>query len=365
MIAVIADDLTGAAEMAGISLRYGLRVELCLGDLQYQDADVLVISTDSRSLPLPDALEVTKEALRQLKRFPVAWLYKKTDSVLRGYIVEELKIQQRLMRKEKVLLMPANPSLGRIIRNGEYFINGTRINETSFEHDPEFPVKSSFVKEVLGGGVEVLSPKASLPASGIVAGEATASEDYQRWAAIASEDWLLAGAGDFFTALLERDHLRKLQAPVEMRSPHLYVSGTAFDERREFIRELDQEQGLVAFLPKRLDEDWLNKADEIVKAKQRLLIAIDHSDESAADLRSRMAIAASAVIEKSGVKELFIEGGSTATAVLQELGISKLQPVNELSRGVVRMKTGELFITLKPGSYPLPQQIIRLYNPGQ
>lgn len=365
MIAVIADDFTGAAELAGISLRYGLRVELCLEKLQYEDADVLVICTDSRSLPLPDALEVTKEAVRQLKRFPVAWVYKKTDSVLRGYIVEELKLQQRLMRKEKVLLMPANPSLGRTIRNGEYFINGTRINETSFGHDPEFPVKSSFVKEVLQGGVEVLSPDASLPSSGIVAGEATTPGDYDRWAAIADNDWLLAGAGDFFTALLEKDHLRILQAPVEMSSPHLYVSGTAFDERREFIREMGHEKGLVAYLPKRLDEDWLEKADKIVKSKQRLIIAIDSSDESAADLRSRMAMAASAVIEKSRIKELFIEGGSTAAAVLQELGISKLQPVNELSRGVVRMRTGELFITVKPGSYQLPEQIKRLYKPEQ
>jgi uncharacterized protein YgbK (DUF1537 family) len=50
MIAVIADDFTGAAELAGISLRYGLKVELCVGKVEYKNADVLVVSTDSRSL---------------------------------------------------------------------------------------------------------------------------------------------------------------------------------------------------------------------------------------------------------------------------------------------------------------------------
>jgi uncharacterized protein YgbK (DUF1537 family) len=50
MIAVIADDFTGAAELAGISLRYGLTVSVCLHDEISTDADVLIISTDSRSL---------------------------------------------------------------------------------------------------------------------------------------------------------------------------------------------------------------------------------------------------------------------------------------------------------------------------
>ena len=67
------------------------------------------------------------------------------------------------------------------------------------------------------------------------------------------------------------------------------------------------------------------------------------------------------IIEKGAVKELFIEGGSTATAILEELNSKMLEPVNELSRGVVRMKTGNLFITVKPGSYKLPDEITNIY----
>ena len=49
-------------------------------------------------------------------------------------------------------------------------------------------------------------------------------------------------------------------------------------------------------------------------------------------------------------------------AIRSKNGITKLIPVNELSRGVVRMKAGDLFITVKPGSYRLPEEILKLYS---
>ncbi|MEI9955948.1 MAG: nucleotide-binding domain containing protein [Ferruginibacter sp.] len=79
-------------------------------------------------------------------------------------------------------------------------------------------------------------------------------------------------------------------------------------------------------------------------------------------LRTTMAKAAKEIIERESVKEIFIEGGSTAAAVLQELSIKELLPVNELQRGVVRMKANDLFITVKPGSYQLPEEIKNLYS---
>jgi uncharacterized protein YgbK (DUF1537 family) len=96
-------------------------------------------------------------------------------------------------------------------------------------------------------------------------------------------------------------------------------------------------------------------------------------NSSALDLRATMAKAVKQVIEQTGVKEIFIEGGSTAAAILNELNIHDFVPVNQISRGVIRMKAikslsfgegwGEVFITVKPGSYQLPSEIIRLYKP--
>jgi D-threonate/D-erythronate kinase len=120
---------------------------------------------------------------------------------------------------------------------------------------------------------------------------------------------------------------------------------------------LHQQQQCVMYLNDETDDEWLQQAATIINAKQKLVIAINNTDATAAELRIRMATLSKAVIKKGGIKEIFIEGGSTAAAVLEELGIKKLIPVNELSRGVVRMKAGDLFITVKPGSYQLPEEI--------
>ena len=99
-----------------------------------------------------------------------------------------------------------------------------------------------------------------------------------------------------------------------------------------------------------------------MQSSKRILLAIDESAEEAAMIRERMAVTARELIAATGVKEIFIEGGATAAATLHEMKISRLQPVEEWQRGVVRMSSDEYFITVKPGSYPLPDDLVRLYN---
>ena len=357
-IVVIADDFTGAAEIAGISLRYGLKIELCVDKVEYKDGDVLVVSTDSRSLKKEEAVAVTEKIVSQVLQLEPAWIYKKIDSVLRGYVLDELKVQMRLVNKTKAFIMPANPSLGRTIKNGEYFINGIKINETDFVDDPEFPIRTAFVKEILNNEVEVLKPGDKIPGKGIVIVEVSRFEDYNYWVDKISEETVIVGAGDFYTALLNKYYQSKTQKQYQMQSPHLYICGTAFKERKELIKKLD----CVSYLPAVINEDWLKKITDIIRKQQKAVIAIDESAEPASVLRNKMANAVKQTIERGSVKEIFIEGGSTAAAVLTELNITSLEPVNELARGVVRMKAGYLFITVKPGSYELPEEIKRLYK---
>lgn len=115
-------------------------------------------------------------------------------------------------------------------------------------------------------------------------------------------------------------------------------------------------------MPEVVNENWLKETEDLIKKKQKAVIAINESTRSALGLRTRMAKAVKEIIKRVAVKEIFIEGGSTAAAIVQELKITILEPTDELSRGVVRMKAGDLFITVKPGSYELPDQIKRLYN---
>ena len=359
MIAVIADDFTGAAELAGISLRYGLSVSVHLDNTIDANADVVIVSTDSRSMQKAAAVYCTADAVEAVLKFEPSLIYKKIDSVLRGYVIDEVKVQMELSEKNKAFICPANPSLQRTISNGEYFINGKKITETGFVNDPEFPISSAKVTAMVNDEtLHVLKHNDWLPVEGIVIGEAESSEDIKAWAEAIDETWMLVGAGDFYTALLGKKYTVKPQQKFQLQLPHLYVCGTAFEERKAFIKKLD----CTAYLPETIDEEWLQQTGSIIKEKGKAVIAIGGSKQTALTLRTIMAKAVAAIVAKENIKEIFIEGGSTAAAVLEELNIKKLIPVNELSRGVVRMKAGDLFITVKPGSYQLPEEILKLYS---
>ena len=362
MIVVIADDFTGAAELAGISLRYGLTVSICQHDEISTEADVLIISTDSRSLKKKEALKVTADAVRKVVQLKPDLIYKKIDSVLRGYVLDELKVQMELCDVNKAFIMPANPSLGRTIIAGKYFIDGKQINETGFVADPEFPVISSSVHKILDDdSIKVLKLTKELPANGIVVGEAKNENDINEWADKLDNGWVLAGAGDFYTALLNKRYQEKRLHKFHLLQPHLYVCGTSFKERKEFINEISEELNCVAYMGGKVDKLWINKTADIIKKNGKAVIAIKETTASALTLRTVMSKAVREILKRKTVKEIFIEGGSTAAAILQELNIKKLLPVNELQRGVVRMKVNDLFITVKPGSYKIPEQIKQLY----
>lgn len=362
MIAVIADDLTGAAEMAGIAWRFGLSAELFLQDISDTNADVLIVSTDSRSLPKEKALEQTRKITQQVQALHPEWVYKKTDSVLRGYVVEELQEQMEILEKPRAFILSANPSMGRTICGGEYYVQGQKIHTTGFANDPEFPVRNSSVSDMLQRKAVVLFSDAILPVRGMVAGEAADSEAVTHWAKRLDHSWLLAGAGDFFEALLSRNAGQQKNRSISIQLPHLYISGTAFDQRKKFIQNLKANGGPVIWLPESITKEWLHTAVELMQSSKRILLAIDESAEEAAMIRERMAVTARELIAATGVKEIFIEGGATAAATLHEMKISRLQPVEEWQRGVVRMSSDEYFITVKPGSYPLPDDLVRLYN---
>jgi uncharacterized protein YgbK (DUF1537 family) len=264
-----------------------------------------------------------------------------------------------LSKKNKVLILPANPSLQRTISNGGYFIEGKKITETAFINDPEFPISSARVAAMVNDEtVQVLKHNDWLPVEGIVIGETESSEDIKAWIEAIDESWLLAGGGDFYKALLEEKYKTQPQQKFKLGSPHLYVCGTAFKDRKQFIKKSD----CCTYLTEDIDEEWLQQTCDIIREKNKAIIAIDESNQSAVSLRASMAKAVAAIVVRENIKEIFIEGGSTAAAVLEALNIKKLIPVNELSRGVVRMKAGDLFITVKPGSYQLPEEILKLYS---
>lgn len=61
MIAVIADDVTGAAELAGVASRNGMDVQFITEvNSSLPDTDVLVIATDTRSSDRQEAVDTVR-----------------------------------------------------------------------------------------------------------------------------------------------------------------------------------------------------------------------------------------------------------------------------------------------------------------
>lgn len=374
MIVVIADDITGAAEMGGIALRYGLKSVVANNIITNANADVLIIYTNTRSLKKEEAAEIMANLTKKASDLNPSLFYKKTDSVLRGHILAEMKAQMDAMNFSKGLLVPVNPSLDRIISDGKYFVNGEPIHQTSFSNDPEFPIKSSGVLEMLGDegvSAKVVTQNESLPGNGVSVGEAKTNEDVLAWANKVDGKSLAAGGASFFNALLSMKHPLKKEKKkaVELSSPLLLISGTTFQKNVQRIKEYSH---LVSYMPDNIFdnqdvqdsefEKWENDILEKLSKHSKAIIAVDNSTNKKTDpnsLREKKAKVTERILKKIKLKEILIEGGSTAYSFIQKTGWQSFIPTEELQQGIVRMQVegvNDLHLTIKPGSYDWPAE---------
>ncbi len=380
MIAVIADDFTGAAEMAGIGLRYHLNVELGTEVNKNTKADLFIIATDTRSLTEAEAVLDMQKHTRDLLALQPTLIFKKTDSVLRGHILAEMRAQLSLTGFEKAVLVAANPALGRTIQNGRYYLQGKPVHESSFSHDPDFAITSSAVKDMLrcnGYPLHIKRSDEVLPATGIIVGEATQTADLQSWAAKMDNKTLVAGASGFFSAMLDKLLAGKQRGDINTKKPDrlpfsLFVCGTTFANSRNAIQQIKAAGGPVCYMPDDIIKSvhsgtysyvkWANEVVALVKKHGKAIVAI-HEDSTkdisirGGQLKEKMAGLVKEVLQRSMVQELIVEGGATAWALIRQSGLSQFFPVEEMAPGVVRMQTNDpgLFITVKPGSYQWPE----------
>ena len=378
MIRVFADDLTGAAELAGMCKQHGLNTILTLVPEASDHAEAIVYCTDSRSMDLASALTVTQQFLEPIASAKNGMVYKKTDSVLRGHVVEELLLQMQHLGYQRVLFIPENPSMGRIIRNGQYFVNGQLLSDTSFANDPEFPRKTADVVEILScqdAEVHVMHYDDQLPATGIIVGEASCREDLEQWVSRIDQGMMLAGGGDFFQAILEQRYGTVLPAVLSSpEQPFLYISGTSFQSSVDYIQTLAIHSDLVHYIDAPIlegigIEKWLSHCAKAINENKRAVIAFDPSLQhqhsySALFLRQKMAAIIHALLLLIPVGEILIEGGSTAKAILDEMNLPCWIPDAVIGRGVVRLQDSHqnYTITVKPGSYPLPDYIAHIFS---
>lgn len=379
MIVVLADDLAGAAEVGGAALRYGLSAEIQT-DLDLRaGVDLIVVNTDTRSSPPEEASRRAADVAGKCS----GRVFKKVDSVLRGQVVAELAALLGERGESRALLVPANPSLGRTIRGGQYYVGGTPLHETSFAHDPEHPAATSDVLQLLGGAdpwpVRVLPPGTPMPERGIAVGETTRGEDVTAWADSLDEHTLPAGASEFFAAFLETlghaPAMESVPKPGPVRVPgDLFVCGSTSSYSRSFCGECVERGVPILRIPlglfgvgptgPGLIGSWAEETAAALANHAQVAVAIDRplSRESGLPqiLSQRLGEVVARVLEEQRVGRLLITGGATATALVQQLGWPRLRVRSELATGVVCVQ-GEgresPLLVMKPGSYAWPEQV--------
>ena len=374
---IIADDITGAAEIAGIAFTQGHQVRLlCAGSSASAGSvccdcvaaeEALVIATDTRSLSEAEATAETRRLVSSLSPLP-APLFKKTDSALRGHVVAELAALLEATGYRRAIYLPANPTKGRTIRNGVYYIKEMRdvpIHETAFSYDPEFPAKTSVLQERF--------PDAE--AHGIIMPDAASMEDIRQVVAQYDDGkTLFAGAADLFSAVLA--HSTLLTPPSSFHTPHssfhtppssFHTPPSSFHTPHSTLLLCGSTQSKVldlgipvAPMPQALYDgaDDLSLWDTTAYDEgHSLILSIPYTHRTGKDvaihLRTLMAKKTRQLVEAYCPAHLIIEGGATAWATLQALGWNTFRIERQVAPGVVQMRADHgTLVTLKPGSYP-------------
>lgn len=338
MMFVIADDLTGAAEIAGIANNNS-------------DDDVTVIATDTRSLTADDA---KAETLRIIEKYSLTnneRIFKKTDSALRGHIISELEILMKETGFRKCLLLPQNPSKGRIIKDGKYYINKVPLHETDFRFDPEFPVSTSDVRQILKD-CHYLTLDGVLQ-EGINIAEAASAEDIKKQIGKIDKHTFCAGAADLFTELFTHGQQFGILQIESEDSQLLIVQGSTQSKDLSGTTFFKSHNVQLCPMPDDVFDgndrtDWIKPGN--------ICLTIPQKRNNPTWCKTIMARTVKAALEESQRNGepilLIIEGGATAFAVLNELGWTEFEVAGQLAPGVVAFNNHANKIILKPGSYP-------------
>lgn len=379
VIAVIADDLTGAAEIAGLGWRHGLTAEILHRDEAPSDAELVVFDANSRDCSAAGAARRVARIARRIRARKPVWVYKKVDSVLRGNVLAEIQAVQEALGLARCLLVPANPAARRTIKNGKYFVRGKPINQTDFRNDPSHPRRSAKVTELLGAHgycpVTLRNPKASDLPDGVVVGEAATAADVRHWAQCVDGRTLPAGGADYFTALLQRQGLNSQKSrskPLKtVAGTTLFVSGSLAESSIGFFDRSRAREWPVLLMPDELfagrssgratQAIWARHIIDALERYPKVAVGIGQPQRSGQCEGLRLGAILTATIRQVLAKiqpdRVCVEGGATAALLLQQLRWTRLAVECEFATGVTGVRPQArkgVLLVFKPGSYTWP-----------
>lgn len=380
-LTIFADDLTGALDASVRFAAPGVRVAVTWRQPS-PPCDVLVLDTETRDLS-GDAAARRLEALACLAK---GRALKKIDSTLRGPYLHEAVALARSLRLKGVLLAPALPCCGRVVRRGRLYVHGRPVEETAFGRDPHAPVRcGDMLRRVTEAGLGPAlhldlatvrrgteAVAAALAAStGVAVADAETEADLLAIAGAAAraEGWLPVGSAGLLAALADALGWPAVTAPAEPPPcPALYVCGSGHPVSRSQVRAL---AGACSVAPLVADGAGQCSSDAVGRSCEQAGMAIVTLPEERLDRERSVAAlrdlveTAAAAIGSLPFASVFVTGGETLRELVEALAVTVLYPLAQPWPGVVVSQARaederRLWITSKAGGFGHERLLIEM-----
>ncbi|MEU3937941.1 four-carbon acid sugar kinase family protein [Streptomyces sp. NPDC029044] len=375
-IAILADDLTSAGDGAAPFRQAGHEARILLTTTEgvpRHAVGVSAVDLGSRSLDEEAAAALTWRAARLFADSEL--LFKTVDSTLRGHVAAEVRAAWAGSRKRAVVIAPAFPAEGRVTVEGVQYVGGVPVHESDYARDPVHPVRCSDLATLFPEAALVQPDRAAeLPEliddGRLIVYSASEDGDLDRLVAAVPrlDEVLWVGSPGLAAALARRcaratDSAASPPAPPPVRRPLIVVGSTNPATRRQ-----------LAALHTRADVQGVTVGVDPAPAVEALrgltapVLTVRtpderHTPQSAQVFASSQAAVVRVLAEDHTVDALVITGGETATTVLQPLGATGIDLLDEPEPGVVRGSlTGPLPlpVLIKAGGFGDDALLLRL-----
>lgn len=405
-LGVIADDFTGASDIANVIARTeaggrALRVTQYFGLPQgrgEETVDVGVISLKFRSLPANQAVDEAIAALRWLQEQGATQFFYKYcstfDSTPEGNIGPVGEALAAALQSKGVLACPAFPQNGRTVYQGHLFVHGRLLNESGLENHPLNPMTDAYLPRWLGrqtvnpvglvGHARIIEgPKAVSAAlrqaavddQVLVIADAIDESDLDILAQAVADASLVTG-GSAIAAGLARAHILAGAGSADdtrgagVQGPAAVLAGSCSTATREQVALFVQDHPALFVDADDLMDGRITPAEAqaFVNAQgdRTPIIYSSVSPERLVQLQDRYGgnvlahrldsffAETAQLLVAAGVRRLVVAGGETSGAVASSLGLSKVEIGPEIAPGVpILLARGEvpLALALKSGNF--------------
>jgi len=386
-VAIIADDLTGAADTGVQLARAGYWTAVAFRDAPVppaEDLDAVALDTDSRALPAGFAAKRVLEAGHAVREARI--LYKKFDSTLRGPVAAELAAALESTGRDRAVVAPAFPSAGRTTVNGVQLVRGVPVHESEAKNDPRTPVREGHIPTLLATSFpdvrslsvqDLADPTAvrrTLDETRCVVADAARDEDLEALVRAVPDPSQVLWAGSAGLALalggvFPGPHAGTAPAAPAPAHRVLVVVGSLSGVARGQLHSLAEGYGCetvpVAAGPSGQNAEALEAARMALSGGA--CAAVHSTDDRDASGSGSVVEALAEVVAVLSGRDLFdalvLTGGETAVGVARRLGAVGIRLEEEVEPGI---PTGSLIgpspyrVVTKAGGFGEPDTLVRV-----